>query len=58
MIKLTQQIVLEDSEYKKLIDDSRKLEALERGGGDNWKWYDDALKEYYKGEEAENGWET
>jgi len=33
--------------YKSLLDDSRKLAALEAGGVDNWEWYGESLKEYY-----------
>jgi len=34
-------------EYKNLLDDSRKLAALEAGGVDNWEWYSESLKEYW-----------
>ena len=32
------------SEYDELISDQKLLHALQRGGVDNWEWYDDALE--------------
>ncbi len=37
-------IEINESEYKKLLRQARKLEALEAGGVDNWDWYDESLK--------------
>jgi hypothetical protein len=34
-------------ELKELINDSLKLESLERGGVDNWDWYGASLSDYY-----------
>lgn len=34
-------------EYKSLLKDREKLQALERGGVDNWEWYSDSLEEYF-----------
>jgi hypothetical protein len=31
--------------------DLLKLEALERGGVDNWEWYDESLKDWYSTED-------
>lgn len=35
-------------EYADLLEDSKKLQALEAGGVDNWEWYDLSLEEYYQ----------
>lgn len=32
------------SELESLEESQRKLTALERGGVDNWEWYDDAME--------------
>lgn len=44
MMKLTREI-------QQKLD---KLEALENGGVDNWEWYDEALKPYFKKYEKED----
>lgn len=32
---------------------NRKLKALEQGGVDNWEWYSESLKHFFKEEEQE-----
>jgi hypothetical protein len=34
-------------ELEQLIQDSLKLEALERGGVNDWEWYGESLADYY-----------
>jgi len=41
--------VIEVLDYYNLIDDSMKLNALERGGVSNWEWYDDAMESLNEG---------
>lgn len=38
---------------KSLERSESKLNALEAGGVDNWDWYDESLKGYYKDNEIE-----
>jgi hypothetical protein len=33
-------------EYQELLKRDKKLTALERGGVDNWEWYEESLKEF------------
>jgi len=40
--------LLNESEYKNLIKDHKKLSALESGGVDNWEWYDQAMEDFYE----------
>ena len=35
-------------ELKELLEAQEKLTALERGGIDDWTWYDDSLNDYLK----------
>lgn len=37
-------------EYEDLLDRDRKLSALEAGGVDKWKWYEESLSQYYNKE--------
>lgn len=46
-------VTIKKSEYQSLLDESRKLTALENAGVDNWEWYGDAMSEFY-GEEDED----
>ena len=39
--------------YKKLLDDSSKLNCLENGGVDNWEGYGISLEDYHKEKEFE-----
>jgi hypothetical protein len=36
-------VTISRKEYEQLLSDSRKLEALENAGVDNWVWYGDAM---------------
>lgn len=40
------EIKISKREYDKLQRASRKLEALEAGGVDNWEWYSESLKQF------------
>ena len=44
-------VTISKEEYEKLLQGSRKLRALEKGGVDNWEWYDEALTKYFDDEE-------
>lgn len=46
-VKITQQ------EYNKMLRQVEKLEALEKGGVDNWEWYDESLAEWFAENEVE-----
>lgn len=41
--------------FEELIDKERKLDALEAGGVDNWEWYGESLKEYFKWVDEQTG---
>lgn len=43
-------ITITKKEYQSLLQDSRKLAALENGGVDNWEWYSESLKELWEEE--------
>ncbi len=43
-------VELNDSEYDKLIEDQRRLRALEAAGVDNWEGYEIALEDFEEGE--------
>ena len=44
------EILVSAKKYRELLEDSRKLQALENAGVDNWDWYDEAMKEFYSEE--------
>lgn len=44
-------ITIDESYLEELEDSFSKLQALENGGVENWTWYDESLKEYYKEKE-------
>lgn len=46
-------MLIDEKEYKYLIDRDKKLTALENGGVDNWEWYEESLKEYQQEKERE-----
>ena len=46
-------VTITKKEYEQLTYDSRKLEALEAGGVDNWEWYDESLKEFREEEDED-----
>ncbi len=39
-------VELNDSEYDKLIEDQRRLRALEAAGVDNWEGYEIAFEDF------------
>lgn len=41
-------ITITKTQYDELKKDSFKLKCLESGGVDNWEWYHESLKRYYK----------
>jgi hypothetical protein len=41
-------ITISKDKYEELIKDQAKLRALEAGGVDNWEWYGESLKDYFK----------
>ena len=42
---------IDDKKYNELLDAQKKLIALENGGVDNWEWYSESLKDYFKEKE-------
>jgi len=36
-------VLIENTEHIELLDNQRILDALYRGGVDNWEWYDESL---------------
>lgn len=44
-------VTITKSEYEELLDDSRKLSALECMGVDNWCGYDEAMQYYNEEDE-------
>lgn len=36
-------VVISLKDYNELFDDQRVLNALRRGGVDNWEWYDECM---------------
>jgi hypothetical protein len=49
-IKGTDNIITKE-EYESLVKRDRMLSALEAGGVDNWSWYGESLREYFKDED-------
>lgn len=55
--KKEKKYVLTEGELSALIEDRLILEALENGGVDNWKWYQESLRDSpYLNEDGE--WDT
>lgn len=46
-------VEISESEYQKMQRQIEKLEALEKGGVDNWEWYGESLKEWFKENELD-----
>lgn len=46
-----QTVTISKSEYNNLVRDSKMLCALQSGGVDNWEWYGESLKDFFKEEE-------
>lgn len=47
------EIKITEKRLRELEDAEAKLDALEAGGVDNWEWYSESLKEYFKEKEYE-----
>ena len=45
---MSDKITISASEYKKMQRDIAKLNALERGGVDNWEWFSESLSDWHK----------
>lgn len=39
---------ISDDRLKELEDKEERLDALERGGVDNWEWYGESLSDYFE----------
>lgn len=51
LIIVDSEVKINYSDYEELLDRNEKLTALENGGVDNWEWYSESLKNYFKDEE-------
>lgn len=40
-----EKVTISKKEYESLLDDEKKLRALEAGGVDNWEWYSESLEQ-------------
>lgn len=45
---MTDKVTISASEYKKMMRDISKLNALESGGVENWEWYGESLSGWHK----------
>ncbi len=43
----TDTVIIPGAYYRQLLQNRRKLIALEDAGVDNWEWYDEAMQEFY-----------
>ena len=50
---MVREIKISQEEYDRLIKVDRKMDALEKGGVDNWEWYSESLAEIFKEEQQE-----
>jgi hypothetical protein len=41
-----QTVTITQKEYDELLEDQRILNALRRGGVENWQWYDASLEDH------------
>ena len=48
------EVKLSKVEYNNMRRKIAKLDALEAGGVDNWEWYDESLKEWFKEDEIDD----
>lgn len=57
MVDTLETITISIAEYKELIKDQNKLNALEIGGVDNWEWYGESLSAagFFDDEDEEDG---
>ena len=46
-------VEISEKRLRELERAERKLDALERGGVDNWEWYGEALNDFWAQEERE-----
>lgn len=51
--KPTDTVTIPATRYEELLRSEKKLCALESGGVDNWEWYGESLREFYKEEWGE-----
>lgn len=43
-----EKVTISKKEYDSLIKSQHILNALEQGGVDNWEWYGDSIRDYFK----------
>ena len=48
LIVVNSEVKITYADYEELSDRNEKLTALENGGVDNWEWYSESLKDYFK----------
>ncbi len=48
LIIVDSEVKINYSDYEELLGRNEKLTALENGGVDNWEWYGESLKNYFK----------
>lgn len=46
-------ITISEDRYDELVRAEKMLSALEAGGVDNWEWYSESLREFFKEEDDE-----
>lgn len=54
MSKMDTDVTISMTEYDELIRRSDILAALEAGGVDNWTWYGESLRQYFKEEDEDD----
>ena len=50
-------MIIDDKEYKRLLESAKTLECLEAGGVDNWDGYDSSLEPLRKEQAEKELWE-
>lgn len=51
---MNKKYIIPENLFKELLDSYITLMALEGGGVDNWEWYGESVKDYYKELEVKN----
>lgn len=51
---MNKKYIIPENLFKELLDSYITLMALEEGGVDNWEWYGESVKDYYKELEVKN----
>ncbi len=51
---MNKKYIVPENLFKELLDSYITLMALEKGGVDNWEWYGESVKDYYKELEVKN----